>query len=498
MTNQQGTALLQLLILDADFPKDPTSQEKRKTARKSREVAPEMSSPLTRMRSRDHQEPQSVVIEDPASESSLLSHENVPQQAKSMTGVKRALDSDPVLSSQPPAKKRRGSLIPIWAQQAKNTPPLPKYRNNGHTNGQLPQRPAPAAPVPQPIQAQLPQAVAAADRATAANLEDSILAVVPMDEVHKTLCDFLFKEVVANDAFGTLPTGQAAESNDLGVLEIEAKLGTILDRHTNERISTGALTETVVSSGSDIAFESMMTEVGRASPNSTLKLETNLTIKEQHATYNKMLNDAVAESLGIINSVPAPQRPRRVPIEYVHRHEIDSFYPLPQEDMQRLPQAIIKLNRGRNLSIRVTKDQKTGATLAQIVKVRLADVHVHSPRNLFDWRVSVNAEVKWSGNVAQLMAEAKKDSHGKAKSDRHKNRMSYKHQYCQVDLTQVKAVAGTGSDKATHELEVELDAAELRAEGKRIMAREPNCYEPLVRTLVNNVRLLVRKYAFQG
>jgi len=255
-------APLQLLILDADFLKDPTPQEKRKTARKSHENAPGMSSPLTRMQSRDNPEPQSVIFEDPPSESSIPSHENMPEQAKSMTGVKRALDSDPVLSSQPPAKKRRGSAIPIWAQQARNTPPLPKYRNNGHTNGELPQRPTPAAPISQPIQAQLPQAVAAADRDTAANLEDSILAVVPMDEVHKTLCDFLFKEVVANDAFGTLPTGQAAESNDLGVLEIEAKLGTILDRHTNERLSTGALTETVVSSGSDIAFESMMTEVG--------------------------------------------------------------------------------------------------------------------------------------------------------------------------------------------------------------------------------------------
>jgi len=230
--------------------------------------------------------------------------------------------------------------------------------------------------------------------------------------------------------------------------------------------------------------------------NCSLKRDTNLAVQEQHATYNKMLNDAVAESLGIINSAPAPQTSRRVPIEYVHRHEIDSFYPLPQEDMQVLPQAIIKLNRGRNLSIRVTKDQKTGATLAQIVKVRLKDVHIHSPRSLFDWRVSVNAEVQWSGNVAQLMAEAKEDSHGKAQPDRRKDRMSYKHQYCQVDLTQVKAVAGVGSDKATHELEVELDAAELREQGKRILAQAPNCYEPLVRTLVNNVRLLVRRYAY--
>ena len=249
-----------LLNLCAGFLKDPTSQDKRKTARKSHEAVPEMSSPLTRMRSRDNPEPQAVVAEDPTSELSLASHENLPDQVKSMTGVKRPLDSDPVVSSQPPAKKRRGSDIPIWARQAKNTAPLPKYRNNGPTNGKLPQRPAPVS-VAQPIQAQLPRVVAAADRATAANLEDSILAVVPMDEVHKTLCDFLFEQVVVNDAFGTLQAGQAAQSNNLGVLEIEAKLGTILDRHTNERISTGALTETVVSSGSDIAFESMMTEV---------------------------------------------------------------------------------------------------------------------------------------------------------------------------------------------------------------------------------------------
>lgn len=135
---------------------------------------------------------------------------------------------------------------------------------------------------------------------------------------------------------------------------------------------------------------------------------------------------------------------------------------------------------------------KTGEVLAQIVKVRLADMHVFSPKTRFDWRVSVSAEVHWNGDVKQLMAIAASSKQAKPQPDRNKDRMSYKHQYCQIDLTQVKAEANAGSDKATHELEVELDATIVRQQGRLAEQGMPNIYDKVVRTLIDNVRILTR------
>jgi len=135
---------------------------------------------------------------------------------------------------------------------------------------------------------------------------------------------------------------------------------------------------------------------------------------------------------------------------------------------------------------------KTGEVLAQIVKVRLADMHVYSPLRRYDWRVSVSAEVHWNGDVKQLMAIAASNKQAKPQPDRNKDRMSYKHQYCQIDLTQVKQEASASSDKATHELEVELDTAIVRQQGRLAQQGMPNNYDKVVKTLVDNVRILTR------
>lgn len=203
-----------------------------------------------------------------------------------------------------------------------------------------------------------------------------------------------------------------------------------------------------------------------------------------------MLNDAVARSHGLAGTVTKP----RAKIAYVHRHEVDSFYPLPPAELHGLPPAIIPLatQGGRQTKVRVTKDQKTGEIIAQIVKVRVAEINVHSPLTPFDWRVTISAEAKWDGDVKMLMAQVAGGARNKAQPDRIKDRVSYKHQFCQIDLTQVKPVAGAGNEKATHELEVELDAAFVREQGRLNMDGKPNVFEAAVRTLLNNVRLLTR------
>ena len=121
---------------------------------------------------------------------------------------------------------------------------------------------------------------------------------------------------------------------------------------------------------------------------------------------------------------------------YVHTYECDSFYELSQSAALSLPASIRgQLNpRHSKAKIRVTTDQKTGKELAKIVKVRVADIDVYSPRTAFDWRVSINVEMKLEGAIKTFSEPPSNDAR---RQDRNKDRMSYKHLAYQIDLTQV-------------------------------------------------------------
>lgn len=70
---------------------------------------------------------------------------------------------------------------------------------------------------------------------------------------------------------------------------------------------------------------------------------------------------------------------------------------------------------------------------------------------------------------------------------RYKDRISYSHQLCQVDLTKVQ----TGSPMAppTHELEVEIrNAKQLLEEAAKDQRGEENRYLEMVQVLLNNIR----------
>lgn len=123
---------------------------------------------------------------------------------------------------------------------------------------------------------------------------------------------------------------------------------------------------------------------------------------------------------------------------YVHTREQDTFYELPQDQYSMLPQSILDTLKPHNrIRVRVTKDQQTGKVLKKIIKTRIADMNVLSPRNAHDWRISVNMEMPYPGDIEELQPV------GDAAGDRNKDRLSYKHLCYQVDLTQVTDVGVT-------------------------------------------------------
>lgn len=250
--------------------------------------------------------------------------------------------------------------------------------------------------------------------------EPTIVNVIPSEEIIRVISDFLFAEVVSRDDVGSGPAGGGTSKG--AMLEIEAKLGKLIDRNTNERLNLPVLTECVLSSHDPhlrTAFKSSMTEA-------------------QHRSLNEFLNKALVSSQAPQPSSAAPHSAvrARAPMSYVHTFECDSFFDLSQLGSLSLPGSIrAQLNpRNTNGKVRVTTDQKTGQEIARIVKVRVADIDIYSPRTPFDWRISVNLEMNFDGDLQSMTTPS--SGHGK-RADRNKDRVSYKHQAYQIDLTQV-------------------------------------------------------------
>lgn len=331
--------------------------------------------------------------------------------------------------------KKRFTEVPIWATRA----PLGRRRIvdakvNGHTTHSL----TPETKPPPPSLQQVPPE----DK-----FEPNISGIPPYNNLVRLVSDFLWQNVIVQEPFDG--SGPAKAS-----WEIEAKLGTLIDRDTQSRFQNGSLTEAVLNP--DIQ---------------NTRFESNLTL-DQFKVLNNFLNDEVKRS----------RHPGRVPIEYNHPHELDSFYQLNQAGYQHLPPAAREyINPNHRSKLRVTTDFNTGAVKDKIVKTRINDIHIYCPANLFDIRISVSLEIKWDGPIEDF-AEMRGEN-----DRRDKNRLSYTHQAAQIDLTQVKGQTGL-----THEAEIELDSTRLRQEADKIQNNGTAKYEDLVNMLIQNAIILNR------
>lgn len=189
---------------------------------------------------------------------------------------------------------------------------------------------------------------------------------------------------------------------------------------------------------------------------------------------------------------------------YVHTKEKDTFFELPADRYKSLPPSILEtLNPRHKLRVRVTTDLKTGQITKKIVKARIADLNVYSPKTAFDWRVSVNMEMPYEGEMEGLYPLG--GGVGSGEGDRNKDRVSYKSLVYQVDLTQVTDVSCyfpvikmwfanwiQKSGTKEYELEVEVDGLAIKKQGMLAKQNEPNGYEAVVKGFVDNVRVLVR------
>ncbi|KAI9733049.1 MAG: mRNA-capping enzyme subunit beta [Cirrosporium novae-zelandiae] len=293
----------------------------------------------------------------------------------------------------------------------------------------------------------------------------SITGTIPFEEITRRIANFLFQQVVVNTDIGVGSAGDTA--NQGAILEIEARIGHIIDRETNERLRLPVSTECIIAKdpSKKTSFESSMTE-------------------SHHRALNEYLNSLVVQSVKQNESMKSRQ-----PIVYQHTKEIDTFYELPQAGLLEIPSAIRKqLNARFKPKVRITHDQKTGKQLAKIIKGSLGTLEIYSPMTAFDWRVSVNVEMKYDGDIGTLVEV----SRAGRRSERIKDRVSYRHVAYQIDLTQV-APSDVAKVEKEHELEIELSSMEVRRQGQLAHAGQTSHYEELIGGFVNNVRVLVRQ-----
>ena len=214
----------------------------------------------------------------------------------------------------------------------------------------------------------------------------------------------------------------------------------------------------------------------------------------QHRSLNNFLNDPLDNSKANKTGSQPSSKPR-VPMDYRHTREIDTFYELSPQGVQALPPSVTNgfPNHHRSRThVRITTDQKTGAELARIIKTRVADIDIYCPKDLFDYRISVNVEANYAGGMHDLVKPDRRERG--AKQDRHKDRLSYRHLAYQIDLTQVTPNED-GQQKSIekdHELEIEVSSEEIRRQGNLARNGADHGYEELVRGFLDNVRVLGR------
>ena len=164
----------------------------------------------------------------------------------------------------------------------------------------------------------------------------------------------------------------------------------------------------------------------------------------------------------------------RVKMTYSHYTDTDSFAPLSPSGLSYLPPSIrsrLDASNHRTPKLRTTVRQKKGTSpfvAARIVKVNVSNLHIFSPNDPYDLRISINVEINLDRpdiHPDDLVLHPDPNASEKEREkfdspDRRKDRVSYAHLAYQIDLTRVD----TARQKPLYELGLEVDAQVLRRE----------------------------------
>ena len=188
-------------------------------------------------------------------------------------GIKRELGSIVDLS-QPPQNKTRYNEPPIWARRSSMTTRLREQRHakgakQERINTRLQSRSVTPLATKSPANGDMngTKAPAAGPDFEETNngplgyWERCITNVEPYNDVTRIVTDFIYSELAQRPDISVNDVGQNVSPN--GQIEIEAKLGTLVDRQNNARLRLPVVSAVILDleARKHVAFESFMTEV---------------------------------------------------------------------------------------------------------------------------------------------------------------------------------------------------------------------------------------------
>ena len=195
-----------------------------------------------------------------------------------------------------------------------------------------------------------------------------------------------------------------------------------------------------------------------------------------HKGLNEFLNHTVMWTKQEIDRGAA-----RHPVHYTHTREWDEYYELTTEGRGALQHLTHWMNPNHRLKVRQTFSKETQEMTAQIIKIRVADLEIYNPNDVFDYRVSISLESPWNGPEEHLNRQTERAN------DRLKDRLSYKHRDYQIDLTQISHPDGNHQD---HEVEIEINNDSFLAALDDARAQRSDRYEKCISGFVDNIRIL--------
>lgn len=211
-------------------------------------------------------------LEDRVDSSPKQEPEEKRMKSSEVNGDQASVERESVsdLASTTSAKKRRCySQPPVWAQDARRMGAMPSNANfvlqkrlHSHINGKPEQNTRPSRHASPEANRAVPAAHPAppaepAPQEILGPWEPSITGVKPFEDISRKVADFLFLNVLNAPDMG--------EISSRGIqFEVEAKLGTLIDKDTGQRVERGVASECVLMDSNRVAFESSMTEVSFA------------------------------------------------------------------------------------------------------------------------------------------------------------------------------------------------------------------------------------------
>lgn len=279
----------------------------------------------------------------------------------------------------------------------------------------------------------------------------SISGTMPRNDFTKLVTEWIWAnhEAVKN-SYGDVP-------NVSDYIELELKLGQIIDKAKDRRISLPVNTECVISN--DYINQECMFQAGVLLPEFNGAIDT--------------LETFMAESNEAGPGTSATQKNKRGKFVMEKMHVVDMI-------------ASTASRNSRPSSTRVTLDTKTKRRVSSIQKQRINDLFLFLPNTRFDLRLTMSLELPVEMNDASY-----ENFKGKINTQRDKDRVSYIHQATatRVDLTKVKE---SNSKITKYEVEVEMDNGSLIRSIKKVND-DPLLFPDLVQAFLDNARILTRK-----